>query len=299
MMRYDHSMPTELTRTRAMRDGVVIAYRLVPAATGRSKRVVVLLHGLASNLTRWSEFVEHTTLKERWDILRIDLRGHGGSHTRRPIGLDLWCEDLRAVLDAEGYERAVLVGHSLGAQLAVQFTARHLHRIAGVALIDPVFQEVLQGWAVWLSRLAPLFRVAIALVRMLNALGLHRRRLPQLDLRQLDEEARVKLRSPDGAREFIRHYSSPLADLRYFPTASYLRELVELFAPLPPPEEIRAPVLVLLSRGPTFTDFDRSRILAERFPRGKTVTLDAYHWPLTERPLEVRRAIEEWCDRLE
>src|SRR2546422_2121475 len=39
-------------------------------------------HGLGSNLTRWSEFVANTSLRADWDILRPDLRGHGGSLDR-------------------------------------------------------------------------------------------------------------------------------------------------------------------------------------------------------------------------
>ena len=33
-------------------------------------------------------------------------------------------------------------------------------------------------------------------------------------------------------------------------------------------------------------------------PDVKMVPIDAYHWPLTERPVEVREAIESWCAEL-
>jgi pimeloyl-ACP methyl ester carboxylesterase len=60
---------------------------------------VLLLHGLASNLTRWSEFVERTTLSDDRDLIRVDLRGHGDSPTRGPISLESWSVDLLALLD--------------------------------------------------------------------------------------------------------------------------------------------------------------------------------------------------------
>jgi pimeloyl-ACP methyl ester carboxylesterase len=289
----------EIARNLRVSDGTSVAYRLTPAASAQPGRTLVLLHGLASNLTRWSEFVEQTSLTARWNVLRVDLRGHGDSPTRGRIGLERWCGDLAAILDREAYSRAVLVGHSLGAQVALQFAARYPERTAGLILIDPLFQQALHGQATWLARLAPVFRVGAALVRALNAIGLQRAHLAPLDLRELDEMARRALLTKEDAQAFIRRYSSPLADLRSFRTAHYLQELVELFRPPPPPESIRAPVLLLLSRSTTFADPQVTRAIAARFLAAETVMIDAYHWPLTERPAEVRSAIEEWCARLE
>jgi pimeloyl-ACP methyl ester carboxylesterase len=287
---------TELARTLAMPDGVRIAYRITRAAAP-SGGTVLLLHGLASNCTRWSEFVEHTTLAQRFNLLRVDLRGHGDSFTRAAISLDRWCDDLRAILDAEALRDAVAVGHSLGAQLALRFAQRQPQRTAGLVLIDPVFVQALHGAAIWLRRRAPIFRVAIAGVSALNAIGLRRREVERLDLRQLDETARKTFLSAARSEDFVRRYSSVSADLRHFPTANYLRELLELVAPEPAPETIPVPVLAMLSRGVTFTDLAHTRALAARFPRGETQVLDAYHWPLTERPVEVRQAIEAWCTK--
>jgi pimeloyl-ACP methyl ester carboxylesterase len=254
----------------------------------------VLLHGLASNLTRWSEFVEHTSLADRRDLIRVDLRGHGDSPTRGRIALELWCDDLLALLDAVGASRAVLIGHSLGAQVALACAARAPGRVAALVLIDPVFRQALRGRWKWIARAAPLFVAAAATVRGLNALGLRRRSIPPLDLRVLDALARESLGSPQAEAEFIRRYSSTRADLRTFRTAHYLQELVEMFRPLAQPEAISMPTLVLLSSGATFADLSAMRQIAARFPRGEVQTIDCHHWPLTERPDEVRQAIERW-----
>jgi pimeloyl-ACP methyl ester carboxylesterase len=40
-------------------------------------------------MSRWSEFVEHTSLKQTWDLLRPDLRGHGESFPRGRLSLTL------------------------------------------------------------------------------------------------------------------------------------------------------------------------------------------------------------------
>lgn len=273
-------------------------YRRWRAPENPQRRVLVLLHGMASNHTRWSEFLEHTNLKEGWDILRPDLRGHGASFTRSPVGAKRWCADLLALLDHEGYRRAVFVGHSLGAQVAVQFAARHPDRTHGMVLIDPVFHGTLRGSALWIRRFTPLLHVLIGVVRLLNLLGLHRRHVPNRDLRALDEQTRAKLLNIGKQEEMVKLYSSPWLDLRFFPTANYLQEFIEVTRPVPSLRHIPVPTLVLLSQGVTFTDPAETRRRIAGLPHVETGDVPAYHWPLTEKPREVREAIERWCEKL-
>jgi pimeloyl-ACP methyl ester carboxylesterase len=179
--------------------------------------------------------------------------------------------------------------------VALACATRAPGRVAALVLIDPVFRPALRGRWKWLARAAPLFVVAAAAVRALNAIGLRRRAIAPLDLRALDVLARASLGSPQAEAEFVRRYSSMRADLRTFRTAHYLQELVEMFRPVAAPEAIATPTLVLLSTGATFADLASMQGIAARFPRGEVRLIDCHHWPLTERPDEVRAAIEDWC----
>lgn len=285
----------EVAKTHVMADGTAVHYGLSRSKHGRG--VVVLLHGMASNLTRWSEFVEHTTLRREWDIVRPDLRGHGESMVRGRIGMEIWSGDLADLLDAEGYERAVFIGHSLGAHLALHFAARYPLRVRAAVLIDPVFRQALRGLRrLWIP-LRPLLAALAATVRCANSLGLRRRYLPRRDLRALDEQVRAELLAAGDAREFVRRYSSTFADLRYFPVASYLQELSEMLRALPAPACITTPMLVLLSRGLTYADPVITARLLDTAPDIERITLEAYHWPLTETPAQVREVIERWVAR--
>jgi esterase len=263
---------------------------------------VLLLHGLASNLSRWSEFIEHTRLADQRDVARVDLRGHGQSVTRRALSLELWSDDLAALLDSgfgDRVEQAILIGHSLGAQAALHFASTHPQRVRAMVLIDPVFRSALHGKWRRVARYGPLFAAAAQLVRTLNALGLRRSRLPELDLARMDREARIALEDPASEAQFIRRYSSTWSDLKTFRTAHYLQELVQMFRPLPAPATYAMPVLVLLSTGATFATLEQTRAIASTFPRGEIDTIDCHHWPLTEKPVEVRERIERWCDALD
>jgi esterase len=285
----------ETAKTQILPDGVVLGYDLWPSQSPRG--VIVLLHGMASNRTRWSEFIERTTLKRDWDILNLDLRGHGDSMFRGRIGMAIWCDDLAKVLDAEGYERVVLIGHSLGAHLALQFAARFPTRVQALILIDPVFQQALRGHMRWQVRLWPLVSLVAAVIRFANTLGFGRRRLPRRDMRALDERVRAELLASGNAEEFVRQYSSGWADIKFFPVASYAQELSEMMRSLPHPATIAAPILVLLSKGATYADPATTERLLDESPNTERVTLDAYHWPLTETPDQVREAIERWIGK--
>ncbi|MEW6332462.1 MAG: alpha/beta hydrolase, partial [Pseudomonadota bacterium] len=292
-----YKMDMDALRTLQTTDGVTLGYRVLrQSATPR--QTLVLLHGMASNITRWSEFIEQTALKRDWDILCPDLRGHGASFTRRRLDLDHWCRDLLALLDTEGVDRAVLIGHSLGAQVAVHFAARHPGRVRGLALIDPVFHEALRGTLRAANFLRPAIQALAAVILMFNRLGLRRRRIPGRDLRKMDEATRAKLLQRGKQEEMVALYSSPWEDLKYFPVGSYLQELLAMIRPLPALARIPAPVLALLSSGITYTDPQTTRALLAENPRTRIVTIDAYHWPLTENPVQVREAIETWCNTL-
>jgi pimeloyl-ACP methyl ester carboxylesterase len=250
---------------------------------------------MASNMTRWSEFLEHTKLTDTWDILRIDLRGHGQSICRRKLGMAIWCRDLLRVLDDEGYPRAVLVGHSLGAQLAIHFAHDHPGRVGGLVLIDPILGPPSTRTMRFKRILVPALRLVIASIRLLNRLGLHRRHIPERDLRALDEQTRAELLAAGKVDEMVRKYKSLWPDLKHFPTASFLEEIIETVRPLPTLTRITAPVLVVQSRGVTYVDPTVTQQVVGQFARATVAEIDAYHWPLTERPVETREAIEDWC----
>jgi pimeloyl-ACP methyl ester carboxylesterase len=290
-------MDMDALRSLPTADGTTLGYRLW-RQDATPRRTIVLLHGMASNMTRWSEFIEQTTLKESWDILCPDLRGHGQSFARDRLNIDSWCRDLVALLDAEGCDRAVLIGHSLGAQLAVHFAARHSARVQGLALIDPVFHQALRGTMRTVNLARPVIKALVAVILFLNRLGLRRRRIPGRDLRKMDEATRAKLLQLGKQEEMVELYSSPWEDLKFFPVGSYLQELLEMIRPLPELSRIQAPILALLSTSITYTDPHTTRALLAENPGTKIVTVDAYHWPLTENPVQVREAIEEWCNAL-
>jgi len=291
-----HEPAREVARTLTTADGAVVGYRLW--RPGPPRRVLVLLHGLASNLTRWSEFVASTSLRDTWDLLRLDLRGYGTSLYRGRVGPDVWCADLGAVLAREGCPPAVVVGHCLGASVAVELARRRPEQVAALILIDPVVREALTGVLRRVARLRALLVPLAWGLRGLAALGLHRRRLPSLDLAELDRETRAAL-AAGGLGALAERYASPWEDLETTPAATYLQSLLVVSRGLPDLAGLRVPVLALLASGGALSDPGLTERAFAALAHGRVVRLEAEHWIPTERPEEMRRAIETWCRELE
>ena len=283
-------------QTKSSVDGQALVYWFHPAeAPGNSH--LLLVHGGASNHSRWSEFADNTQMAREWGLLAPDMRGNGETMTRGRQDIAIWCRDLIDVLDSEGAEDPVIAGHSLGAQIALQFAHRYPDRVRGLILIDPVFQSSIRGRERRLYRHRWLWMGLIAAVRGANLLGLRRRRFPSRDLRELDRETRERIRGADSFEAIAREYRALGPILRYMPTANYLRQVLETVRPLPPLDGIDVPVLVLLSGGTTIASIEQNKRECAAFRDSEVIVLDANHWPLTETPEAVREAIDAWVVR--
>jgi pimeloyl-ACP methyl ester carboxylesterase len=96
---------------------------------------VVAVHGITANSHAW--LAVDRALEGRAALLALDLRGRGSSSgLPGPYGMEAYSRDLLAVLDACGLERAVLVGHSLGAYAVARFAADHPERVRAAVLVD-------------------------------------------------------------------------------------------------------------------------------------------------------------------
>ena len=116
------------------------------------------VHGLSSNGHTWDGVADR--LHELGhQVATVDLRGHGSSD-KPDDGYDFptMCADLAAVLDALGWDDAVVAGQSTGGNLAVELAARHPERLRGVAGVDGGAIDLQRRWPVWedcLAALAP------------------------------------------------------------------------------------------------------------------------------------------------
>lgn len=106
---------------------------------------VLLLHGLSGVAEVWEPTVQELSANRH--IVAIDQRGHGDSHpTSGGYAIGVFVADTLAVIDALRLERPHLVGHSMGARVAIAFAAKHPARIRSVAIVDIGPEQWKENW---------------------------------------------------------------------------------------------------------------------------------------------------------
>ena len=102
---------------------------------------VVLLHGLTAT-RRYVVMGSRALERSGHRVVAYDARGHGastGPEDPHAYDYDDLVDDLRAVLDDRGIDRAVLAGASMGAHTAVRLALDAPERVAGLVLATPAF----------------------------------------------------------------------------------------------------------------------------------------------------------------
>ena len=83
--------------------------------------VSLLIHGVAGTVENWSAVIG--PLSRQYTVVAADLPGHGRSAPGAgDYSLGALAAGLRDLLVALGHERVTLVGHSLGGEIAMQFS---------------------------------------------------------------------------------------------------------------------------------------------------------------------------------
>jgi len=131
------------------RDGVSISYQVHGSESGRLP--LLLTHGFGASARMWEP--NTAALSAGRQVITWDMRGHGRSDS--PAAQDAYThqaclDDMAAILDTCGAQRAVLGGLSLGGYLSLGFWMDHPERVEALLLFDtgPGFRndEARQKW---------------------------------------------------------------------------------------------------------------------------------------------------------
>jgi pimeloyl-ACP methyl ester carboxylesterase len=105
---------------------------------------IIFLHGTTAGRDVFAR--QRDALSRHFRVILRDLRGHNGSETRIPddYAIDTTeIDDVRAVMDAEGIDRAHLVAHSTGGAIAFAFARRYPARVQRMVLLEPTLIQLM------------------------------------------------------------------------------------------------------------------------------------------------------------
>lgn len=125
-------------------NGVRLHYR----DWGGAGTPVVLLHGLASTRHTWD--LVAPVLGQHLRVIALDQRGHGESdQPEDSYGFDVFVADLRGLLAKLGVQRPVLVGHSWGGNVALEYAAAYPQDLSALVLVDGGFIDLSLDKLTW------------------------------------------------------------------------------------------------------------------------------------------------------
>ena len=112
-------------------DSVHIDYRV----WGKGDPAIVLIHGWACDWNYWKAQVE--ALEPKYTVVALNLAGHGASERNRTDwSIGNYGEDVATVVRQLPNRRVILVGHSMGGDVALEATRRIGDRVIGIIAVD-------------------------------------------------------------------------------------------------------------------------------------------------------------------
>jgi pimeloyl-ACP methyl ester carboxylesterase len=268
------------------------------SAVGRGEPALVLCDGIGCDGFAWKYVVRDFASSHR--IVRWHYRGHGKSEIpkdRSRVGFDDICGDLKAVLQGAGVRQAVLMGHSMGVQVALEYHRRHPRDVLGLVLIcgshglpldtfhdstvlKRVFPALLAAAGRWPEAMQLIWRLAV----------------PSEFAYQVATHVEVngKLVHRPDFEPYFRHLAS--MDVRVF--LGMLKQASEHTA-YDHLAQIDVPTLVVAGTEDTFTPYWLSEEMHDRIPDADMLTVPGgTHVAPIEHPELIALRLDKWLHGL-
>jgi pimeloyl-ACP methyl ester carboxylesterase len=113
-------------------DGARVHYKVL----GKGRVTLVFVHGLGGEMNVWREQAQQLSAKNR--VLVVDLPGYGQSDKPEKVKYSMryFARAIRAAMDDAKIDRAVLVGHSMGAAVIREFDRMYPSRTRALVVVD-------------------------------------------------------------------------------------------------------------------------------------------------------------------
>ena len=95
---------------------------------------VIILHGLLGSAENWRSMSRR--LGAHYKAFAVDLRNHGRSPHSEIFDYDVMAADLREFVEQHALTRIMLLGHSIGGKVAMQFAIDHPDRVDKLVIVD-------------------------------------------------------------------------------------------------------------------------------------------------------------------
>jgi pimeloyl-ACP methyl ester carboxylesterase len=262
-------------------NGVKIRYEERGSGTA-----MVWAHGLGGSWQAWEEVMD--SFKDRYRVIAYDARGHGQSEkpdSPEAYSQDIMVEDICGLIDALDIKKAIVGGHSMGANVALNFALLYPERALGLIPVGiGSGSSDKEWWREFWEKLADLAEGEgmEAFLKEMKKLPAWASAFKNPELEKPLTEA-VLSNSPQAIANVIRGVQT---------------RRPSIFDLGPKLEKLPVTTLVVMSQGDAPV-VECSRFLAERIPQAELAVIPAEsHWTFTEAPGPFIQAVEQYLRRL-
>jgi pimeloyl-ACP methyl ester carboxylesterase len=254
-------------------------------------QAVVLLDGIGCDGYVWKYLAP--ALARVAHVVHPHYRGHGRSAAPRDperVSVPDLADDVAAVLDDAGVERAAVIGHSIGVQVALETARRHPGRVVGLGLLCGSPGDLLKTFrrSTALEVALPTMRDAVARAPWLARL-FFRHMVPTRLAFDIATKVEVnpELLAMADFMPYLRGFSQLDAAFFLAMLAAVGQHSARDFLP-----SLRKPTLVIAGGRDNFTPPELSREMAEAIADAEFLLVpDGSHTAPLERPDEFERAV--------
>ncbi len=246
------------------------------------RQTLIFVHGLSGSSAAWLPYEEF--FGQTFNTLAIDLRGHGKSvkpKTYKEYAIPYFAKDLHELVQHLGITKAILISHSYGTLVALEYLASCANPITAAVFISPSFAVQQKG-------LARLVRQTLAPIHLLDALPFSGK-----------PRNHVVYKHYTGTGDWNLHRM--IADIRQTSVRVYLYATKQSYAFNRQDYlgHIHIPVLIMHGKRDSIFPVENSYTMAKHVPHAKVVILDeADHIIVLNNFSEVTQALTDFLSTI-
>jgi esterase len=230
---------------------------------------LIILHGLLGSADNWRSVSQR--LGAHYKVFALDLRNHGRSPHSDIFDFDVMTADLREFMEQQALRRTMLLGHSMGGKVAMQFAIEHSEQVDKLVIVDiaPKDYELSQRYILKALRSLDLTRYkSFADVDAALTAQVPSESLRQFLLKNLARDENGRLRWKIDLAAIDRNYH-------------------KLVLGLAPERSFNKPTLFIRGGRSNYIEDNDAPLIRQIFPQAAIATLpEAGHWVHVEAPEE-------------
>ncbi|MBD3340049.1 MAG: alpha/beta fold hydrolase [Candidatus Lokiarchaeota archaeon] len=247
-------------------DGKKIYYQITKAD---NQKAIIFIHGSGENSNIWTN---QLSLEINYNLISLDLPSHNKSDIFPDLSLQLYVDAVNNMIDSLNLKSVILAGHSLGGAVAQEYYFQHPQKIIGLIFVGTGAR----------LRVSPMI-----LNSLKNDFQSYLDSIPVGAFYRKTKEKIIEL--------FIEEITKTPPGVTYsdFSICDNFDELERVKK-----GTIKVPSLILVGKADKLTPIKYSRFFKDYINDSEMLVIDkAGHMIMTEKPLEVNKAIEEFITK--